>query len=78
MDVSIPATTGLEAPLALRADRHDIPIYALTAHARDGNGFSKLVPITIANFRPRCPRLRELDRFGLMRSRRQFRPPRGM
>jgi len=35
MDVSMPIMTGLEATHALRADGHDIPIYALTAHARD-------------------------------------------
>ena len=35
MDVSMPVMTGLEATHALRAEGHDIPIYALTAHARD-------------------------------------------
>lgn len=35
MDVSMPIMTGLEATHALRAEGHDIPIYALTAHARD-------------------------------------------
>ncbi|MBN9420152.1 MAG: response regulator [Candidatus Eremiobacteraeota bacterium] len=35
MDVSMPIMTGLEATTALRAEGHDIPIYALTAHARD-------------------------------------------
>ena len=35
MDVSMPVMTGLEATHALRANGHDIPIYALTAHARD-------------------------------------------